>query len=89
MNVFPRTVSTSTRTSEAHPTRLTCVLMAFSLQGRALGQILPKNGSFLKNLDKFDHVEFGITARDARAMPVGTRVLIELVLNSVFQDALC
>ncbi|KZV87149.1 ketoacyl-synt-domain-containing protein [Exidia glandulosa HHB12029] len=59
-----------------------------ALQGRALGQVLPKNGSFLKNLDKFDHVEFGITARDARAMPVGTRVLIELAFLALLDSGI-
>lgn len=49
------------------------------LHGSALGQVLPDKGSFLKQLDQFDHVEFGITAKDARGMAVGTRVLVELV----------
>jgi hypothetical protein len=50
-----------------------------SVQGKALGQVLPKKGSFLKNLDLFDHVEFGVTGKDAQHMAVGTRKLIELV----------
>jgi acyl transferase domain-containing protein len=50
-----------------------------SLRGKALGQVLPSHGSFLKNLDMFDHTEFGVASKDARAMPVGTRKLLELV----------
>ncbi|KZW01287.1 hypothetical protein EXIGLDRAFT_830237 [Exidia glandulosa HHB12029] len=59
-----------------------------ALQGRALGQILPQNGSFLKNLDKFDHVEFGITAKDARVMSVGTRVLVELAFLALVDSGI-
>jgi acyl transferase domain-containing protein len=53
-----------------------------SLRGNALGQVLPSHGSFLKNLDLFDHTEFGVSSKDARAMPVGTRKLLELVSRS-------
>lgn len=34
-------------------------------------------GSFLKGIDLFDNVEFGISARDARTMSPATRKLIE------------
>ena len=35
------------------------------------------HGAFLKDLDQFDFLEFGITAKDARYMPLSTRKLIE------------
>lgn len=34
-------------------------------------------GAFLKDLDQFDFLEFGITAKDARSMNLSTRKLIE------------
>jgi hypothetical protein len=43
-----------------------------------LGRIIAERGSFLKNLDAFDYLEFGITSKDARAMAASTRKLIEL-----------
>ena len=36
------------------------------------------HGAFLKDSDLFDHIEFGISSKDARMMAVGTRKLIEL-----------
>jgi acyl transferase domain-containing protein len=35
------------------------------------------SGAFLKDISLFDAAEFGITAKDATAMAVGTRKLIE------------
>ncbi|EIN09536.1 polyketide synthase [Punctularia strigosozonata HHB-11173 SS5] len=49
-----------------------------SWRGKQLGRIIAERGSFLKNLDSFDYLEFGITSKDARAMAVSTRKLIEL-----------
>lgn len=46
--------------------------------GYGLGKVATTHGSFLKDVDQFDHVEFGISARDARAMSLSTRKLIEL-----------
>ncbi|KAF9262405.1 beta-ketoacyl synthase, partial [Marasmius fiardii PR-910] len=46
-------------------------------KGENLGQISTDKGSFLKNIDLFDNVEFGISGRDARAMAPSTRKLIE------------
>ncbi|KAJ6539604.1 hypothetical protein B0H19DRAFT_1382247 [Mycena capillaripes] len=46
-------------------------------QGSNLGQILPRKGSFLKNVAEFDYGEFGITAKDAYAMALSTRKLLE------------
>ncbi|KAK7452697.1 Mycolipanoate synthase [Stygiomarasmius scandens] len=47
-------------------------------KGKQLGRILTERGSFLKNIDAFDHVEFGIAPKDAKAMPVSARKLLEL-----------
>ncbi|KAJ6466074.1 putative polyketide synthase, partial [Mycena vitilis] len=46
-------------------------------KGAGLGQIAVERGSFLKGIDLFDHVEFGISSRDARAMAPVTRKLLE------------
>ncbi|KAJ8514907.1 hypothetical protein ONZ45_g7609 [Pleurotus djamor] len=46
-------------------------------QGNHLGQIKSKRGSFLKNVDLFDNVEFGVSNRDAQIMSPSTRKLIE------------
>ncbi|KAJ7157757.1 putative polyketide synthase [Mycena filopes] len=46
-------------------------------KGKGLGQVSVEHGSFLKDIDLFDHVEFGISSRDARAMAPATRSLIE------------
>ncbi|KAJ7292447.1 thiolase-like protein [Mycena rebaudengoi] len=46
-------------------------------RGHGLGQISVQQGSFLKHIDVFDHVEFGISSRDARAMAPSTRKLLE------------
>ncbi|KAF8920772.1 polyketide synthase [Mucidula mucida] len=46
-------------------------------QGSHLGQILPEEACFLKNVHLFDHFEFGISAKDAVTMGVGTRKLVE------------
>ncbi|TFK38854.1 polyketide synthase [Crucibulum laeve] len=46
-------------------------------KGRKPGQILADTGSFLKNTALFDHIEFGITATDAKCMALSTRKLIE------------
>jgi acyl transferase domain-containing protein len=53
-------------------------LIHYRWEGQGLGQIKTTRGAFLKNIDLFDTTEFGITSKDARAMAVGTRKLIEL-----------
>lgn len=50
----------------------------FRFKGRAAGQVATEYGTFLKHTDQMDHVELGITNKDARAMSVSTRKLIEL-----------
>ncbi|KAJ3767378.1 polyketide synthase [Lentinula raphanica] len=49
-----------------------------SWMGDGQGQIATEMGAFLKHLSQFDHLEFGITAKDAKAMAVATRKLVEL-----------
>ncbi|TBU55410.1 polyketide synthase [Dichomitus squalens] len=56
------------------------------MRGRATGQVLCDQGAFLKGLDTFDFLEFGITAKDARYMPLSTRKLIEASFLSL-QDS--
>ncbi|OSX62596.1 hypothetical protein POSPLADRAFT_1055969 [Postia placenta MAD-698-R-SB12] len=46
-------------------------------KGKNRGEIRVNGGSFLKDIDLFDNVEFGISARDARSMAPATRKLIE------------
>ncbi|OSX62601.1 hypothetical protein POSPLADRAFT_1055974, partial [Postia placenta MAD-698-R-SB12] len=46
-------------------------------KGSNRGEIWVDTGSFLKGIDLFDNVEFGISARDARTMSPATRKLIE------------
>ncbi|KAI0739465.1 ketoacyl-synt-domain-containing protein [Daedaleopsis nitida] len=57
-----------------------------SIRGRAMGQVLTDTGAFLKDLDSFDHMEFGVTAKDAKCMPVGLRKLIHVTFLSL-QDS--
>ena len=49
-----------------------------SIRGNATGRVLADTGAFLKDIDKFDFLEFGITAKDARLMPLSCRKLIEV-----------
>ncbi|KAK7035340.1 hypothetical protein VNI00_011871 [Paramarasmius palmivorus] len=48
-----------------------------SWHGVGLGHIQVKQGSFLKDIDKFDNLEFGISHNDAALMAPVTRKLIE------------
>ncbi|THH18839.1 hypothetical protein EW146_g2208 [Bondarzewia mesenterica] len=49
-----------------------------SWKGQGPGRVITTGGAFLKNISLFDHLEFGITAKDAKSMAVSTRKLIEL-----------
>ena len=76
---FPR--SASTRNSEHRVYPILVILahqFSSSLHGRGLGQIVPQTGSFLKDIELFDYLEFGMTSKDARASPVSTRKLLEV-----------
>ncbi|KAI0737718.1 hypothetical protein C8Q80DRAFT_1222755 [Daedaleopsis nitida] len=54
------------------------------IRGRAIGQIAPGAGAFLKGLDLMDHMEFGISAKDARYMPISVRKLIEVTFLALY-----
>ncbi|PPQ73012.1 hypothetical protein CVT24_001401 [Panaeolus cyanescens] len=52
----------------------------FNLQawkGTGLGKIHVDKGAFLKNIDTFDNVEFGISSKDAQTMAPASRKLLE------------
>ncbi|KAH9934268.1 putative polyketide synthase [Fomitopsis serialis] len=64
-------------------------LERFNVQtGRASGQVVTDSGAFLKNIDLFDPVEFGITSKDARLMNLGTRKLIETTFLALLDSGL-
>ncbi|CAA7270507.1 unnamed protein product [Cyclocybe aegerita] len=46
-------------------------------KGTGVGRIHVDRGSFLKNIDTFDNVEFGISSKDAQTMAPATRKLLE------------
>ncbi|KAJ7572119.1 hypothetical protein C8J56DRAFT_993487 [Mycena floridula] len=46
-------------------------------RGTGAGQIAVDTGSFLKDIEKFDNLEFGLSTHDSRSMAVATRKLIE------------
>ncbi|KAI0695501.1 polyketide synthase [Cerioporus squamosus] len=56
------------------------------LRGHSVGKVLTGVGAFLKDVDQFDYMEFGMTARDAQLMPLSTRKLLELSFLSL-QDS--
>ena len=56
------------------------------LKGTSLGKVATDTGSFLKDIQLFDHLEFGVTNKEARMMPLSTRKLIETAFLS-FLDA--
>lgn len=65
---------------------LIATLHSYSIVGDTPGRVLVNSGTFLKNLDRFDYLEFGITAKDAHMMPPSTRKLVELSFLAL-QDA--
>jgi len=48
-----------------------------SWKGKGLGHINTNFGSFLKNTALYDHIEFGISAKEVKNMALSTRKLIE------------
>ncbi|KAJ6494580.1 polyketide synthase [Mycena sanguinolenta] len=46
-------------------------------QGSHLGQVLPQEACFLKDINLFDHFEFGISSKDTASLGVATRKLVE------------
>lgn len=45
-------------------------------------------GAFLKNVQLFDSLEFGVTNKDIRAMPIGTRKLIETAFLALLDSGI-
>lgn len=43
-----------------------------------MGQVVTDTGCFLKDISSFDHVEFGVSSKDAKAMALSSRKLLEL-----------
>ena len=62
--------------------------MSHRLKGSGTGQVVTDTGSFLKDIGLFDHVEFGITSKDARLMPLGTRKLIETTFLALLDSGI-
>ncbi|KAI0749982.1 hypothetical protein C8Q80DRAFT_660233 [Daedaleopsis nitida] len=58
------------------------------IKGRATGQVLADTGAFLKDVEMFDHMELGVTAKDARLMPLSTRKLIEATFLSLYDSGI-
>ncbi|KAJ7439068.1 putative polyketide synthase [Mycena galericulata] len=56
--------------------------------GRNLGQSITTVGTFLKDIHLFDPAEFGITAKDAKAMALGTRKLIETTFLALLDSGI-
>ncbi|KAI0731474.1 ketoacyl-synt-domain-containing protein [Fomitopsis betulina] len=59
-----------------------------TLKGSGTGQVVTDTGSFLKDIGLFDHVEFGITSKDARLMPLGTRKLVETTFLALLDSGI-
>ncbi|KIY47770.1 hypothetical protein FISHEDRAFT_44661, partial [Fistulina hepatica ATCC 64428] len=51
---------------------------ASAWRGSNLGEIITDKGSFLKDIDCFDHVELGVSMKDARNMALSSRKLLEM-----------
>ena len=60
------------------PATCTALTSLRSIRGTSVGKVHTTVGSFLKDVDRFDYLEFGVTAKDAQLMPLSTRKLIEL-----------
>ncbi|KAL6298078.1 polyketide synthase [Sparassis latifolia] len=58
------------------------------LRGQGVGKVLTDTGAFLKDVHLFDYLEFGMTSRDARLMPLSTRKLIELAFLSLLDSGI-
>ncbi|KAI0358347.1 ketoacyl-synt-domain-containing protein, partial [Trametes cingulata] len=58
------------------------------IRGDAVGHVITDTGAFLKGIAAFDHVEFGISVKDARMMTVSTRKLIETAFLSLYDSGI-
>lgn len=59
-----------------------------SLKGNGIGQVLTDTGAFLKDAHLFDHVEFGVSSKDARVMSLSIRRLIETTFLSLLDSGI-
>ncbi|EPQ52402.1 polyketide synthase, partial [Gloeophyllum trabeum ATCC 11539] len=60
----------------------------FNVERHGLGRVKTKMGSFLKDIDLLDAIEFGMTSKDARLMPLGGRKLIETAFLSLLDSGI-
>ncbi|CCM04656.1 uncharacterized protein FIBRA_06840 [Fibroporia radiculosa] len=58
------------------------------IRGDGIGQVHTNTGAFLKDVNLFDYLEFGATAKDAHLMPVATRKLIESSFLSLLDSGI-
>ncbi|OBZ65510.1 putative polyketide synthase 2 [Grifola frondosa] len=66
----------------------TLIQPSVRLRGDALGHIITDTGAFLKEIERFDYLEFGVTSKDARLMPLSTRKLIETTFVSLIDSGI-
>ncbi|KAI0944350.1 Type I Iterative Polyketide synthase (PKS) [Taiwanofungus camphoratus] len=59
-----------------------------TLKGNGIGQVLTDTGAFLKDAHLFDHVEFGVSSKDARVMSLSIRRLIETTFLSLLDSGI-
>jgi hypothetical protein len=57
-------------------------------KGTDAGRVSTQYGTFLKGTELLDHVELGITNKDAKAMSVSTRKLIELSFTALLDSGI-
>ncbi|KAJ3806573.1 hypothetical protein EV368DRAFT_25567, partial [Lentinula lateritia] len=57
-------------------------------RGSNLGQIITENGTFLKHVDAFDNVEFGVSGKDVRAMAPSTRKILEHCFLALYDSGI-
>lgn len=53
-----------------------------------MGKCATDTGTFLKDVHLFDHLEFGVTNKDARMMPLSTRRLVETAFQSLVDSGI-
>ncbi|CCM00168.1 uncharacterized protein FIBRA_02196 [Fibroporia radiculosa] len=58
------------------------------LRGDGLGHIVSDTGTFLKDVHLLDYLEFGITSKDARFMPLSTRRLLETTFLALLDSGI-
>ncbi|EGO18727.1 putative polyketide synthase [Serpula lacrymans var. lacrymans S7.9] len=59
-----------------------------AVHGPGVGEVITEKGAFLKDLDNFDYIEFGISKKDARLMNISARKLIELTFLALLDSGI-